>query len=335
MQTHIDVVKSLFQDRSNFNEIKAIHKNIGNMYSAKFSPNVLAQVKKMREVEYVEPDSIVTINTIQNNATWGLNRISQLPKLRNTNYKYDGKGVTVYVLDTGIMVEHPECEGRARFDARFAGTNNKDEHGHGTHCAGTVGSKTYGVAKKVSLVAVRVLDKNSFGPMSGVVAGIDWVLGHHKASEPSVITMSLSGGIYKSLNLAINTAISRGIPVVVAAGNKNQDACTNSPASAPNAITVDATDINDYRAKFSNYGKCVDVFAPGVNILSTWNNGKTNTISGTSMAAPHVAGFIAGFLSKSHLTPKEVTQKLLSLAVKDMVADAKFGTPNLLVNNGI
>ncbi|KAJ9056420.1 hypothetical protein DSO57_1033191 [Entomophthora muscae] len=339
MQIHIDVVKSLFQDRSNFNEIKAIHKNIGNMYNAKFSPNVLAKVKKMKEVEYVEPDSIVTINTIQNNATWGLNRISQLPKLRNTNYKYkynyDGKDVTVYVLDTGILVEHPEFEGRARFGARFAGTNNKDEHGHGTHCAGTVGSKTYGVAKKVSLVAVRVLDKNSFGPMSGVVAGIDWVLGHHKASEPSVITMSLSGGIYKSLNLAIDTAISRGIPVVVAAGNKNQDACTNSPASAPNAITVGATDMNDYRAKFSNYGKCVDVFAPGVDILSTWNNGKTNTISGTSMATPHVAGLIAGFLSKSHLTPKEVTKKLLSLAVQDMVADAKFGTPNLLVNNGI
>ncbi|KAJ9058031.1 hypothetical protein DSO57_1016713 [Entomophthora muscae] len=237
MQTHIDVVKSLFQDRTNFNEIKAIHENIGNMYNAKFSPNVLAKVKKMKEVEYVEPDSIVTIGTVQNNATWGLNRISQITKLRNTNYKYtynyDGAGVTVYVVDTGIMINHPEFEGRARFGARFAGTNDKDENGHGTHCAGTVGSKSYGVAKKVNLVAVRVLDDEGAGAMSGVIAGIDWVVGHRKKSEPSIITMSLGGGIVRSLNLAVEAAVKNGITVLVAAGNEDQDACDTSPCLRP------------------------------------------------------------------------------------------------------
>ncbi|KAJ9059959.1 hypothetical protein DSO57_1036084 [Entomophthora muscae] len=339
MQTHIDVVKSLFQDRTNFNEIKAIHENIGNMYNAKFSPNVLAKVKKMKEVEYVEPDSIVTIGTVQNNATWGLNRISQITKLRNTNYKYkynyDGAGVTVYVVDTGIMINHPEFEGRARFGARFAGANDKDENGHGTHCAGTVGSKSYGVAKKVNLVAVRVLDDEGAGAMSGVIAGIDWVVGHRKKSEPSIITMSLGGGIVRSLNLAVEAAVKNGITVLVAAGNEDQDACDTSPASAPNAITVGATDMYDRRADFSNYGKCVDVFAPGVDILSTWNNGKTNIISGTSMATPHVAGLVAVFLSESHDTPKEVTKKLVKLASKGMVRGARFGSPNLLVHNGV
>ncbi|KAJ9064663.1 hypothetical protein DSO57_1028024 [Entomophthora muscae] len=171
MQTHIDVVKSLFQNKAGIDKIKAIHENIGNMYSATFSPSVLAKVKQMREVEYVEPDSIVTINTVQHNATWGLNRISQLLKLRTTDYKYnytyDGSGVTVYVVDTGILISHPEFEGRARFGARFVGPNDKDENGHGTHCAGTVGSKTYGVAKKASLVAVRVLDREGEGPHLG------------------------------------------------------------------------------------------------------------------------------------------------------------------------
>ncbi|KAJ9049035.1 proteinase B [Entomophthora muscae] len=339
MQIHIDVVKSLFTERTGINKIKAVHENIGSMYTANFSPAVLAKVKEMQEVEFVEADSIVTINTVQNGATWGLNRISQKPKLSNTtyqySYKYDGAGVNVYVVDTGIMVNHPEFQGRARFGARFIGSNDEDENGHGTHCAGTIASKSYGVAKQANLIAVRVLDEEGSGSISGVISGIDWVVGDHTGATASVLSMSLGGGKMASLNRAVKAAVKSGVVVVVAAGNEDQDACYTSPASEPSAITVGATDMEDSRAYFSNYGKCVDVFAPGVDIVSTWNNGETNSISGTSMAAPHVAGLAAYFLSESHLNPKEITDKILKLSSKDLIKGVGSGSPNLLINNDV
>nr|ADK37839.1 putative subtilisin-like protease precursor [Entomophthora planchoniana] len=339
MQTHIDVVKSLFKDRSGINEIKAIHENIGYMYNAKFSKEVLAQVQAMGEVEYVEADSVVSIKTTQKGATWGLNRISQKSKLTNTtyqyNYQYDGSGVNVYIVDTGIMIKHPEFEGRARFGARFEGQNDNDENGHGTHCAGTVGSKSYGVAKKANLVAVRVLDEEGSGSISAVISGIDWVVGDHAKGDSSVLSMSLGGGKISALNTAVEAAVKGGVVVVVAAGNEDDDACDTSPASAPSAITVGATDMKDNRAYFSNYGECVDVFAPGVDILSTWNNGKTNSISGTSMATPHVAGLAAYFLSESKGTPKQITDKIIKSSSENLIKDVGSGSPNLLINNNV
>ncbi|KAJ9088855.1 proteinase B [Entomophthora muscae] len=339
IQAHLSKVKSLFNERSNRNEIRQVYKSIGNMYNARFSRQVLNQVERMHDVEYIRKDKLFSINAVQQNATWGLNRISQFEGLSGPfkdfkyNYTLDGAGTTVYVLDTGIMVEHPEFEGRARFGARFAGTNDKDEHGHGTHCAGTVGSRSYGVAKKASLVAVRVLDATGYGATSEVIGGIDWAVGDAKGSNGSVISMSLGGEKEDPINDAVEAAVASGVIVVVAAGNEDEDACMGSPSSSPSAITVGASDAWDMRADFSNYGKCVDVFAPGVDILSTWNNGKTKSISGTSMATPHVAGLAAYFLSESFESPEAIVKKIIDHASKDLLTDIGPNSPNLLINN--
>ncbi|KAI0244406.1 hypothetical protein L0F63_002925 [Massospora cicadina] len=337
MQAHIRQVETLFKARLGVgsNRIEAVYRNLGHMYNARFTEDVLEKVLELDEVEFIESDATVTINKVQNGSTWGLNRISQKSKLNTTDYQYryifDGSGVTVYVADTGIDIDHPEFEGRARFGARFAGTNDLDEDGHGTHCAGTIGSKTYGVAKNVGLVAVRVLDEFGSGTISGVVSGIDWVVGNR--TTDSVISMSLGGGKSQALNDAVEAAIANGVMVVVAAGNEGTDACETSPASAPNAITVGAIDRHDARAYFSNYGSCVDVFAPGVDILSTWKGGNTNTISGTSMATPHVAGLLAYFLSEKTASPHHLANKLIRLASKNLILNPGPGSPNLLVNN--
>ncbi|KAI0244112.1 hypothetical protein L0F63_001794 [Massospora cicadina] len=334
---HLAQVKKLFKPRSDGNAIRTVYSHLGSFYNARFTKDVHDKVKRMREVEFIEQDAIVSINAIQKNATWGLNRISQVDKLTTTDYSYtygyDGSNVTVYVVDTGIKVGHPEFEGRARFGARFAGKTDEDENGHGTHCAGTIGSASYGVAKKATLVAVKVLDGSGSGSNSGVISGIDWIIGNRTEDDASVISLSLGGWKSKALNDAIEAAVASGVVAVVAAGNDNRDACNYSPASAPSAITVGATDINDARASFSNYGKCVDVFGPGVKIISTWNNGETNTISGTSMATPHVAGLAAYFLSEKKGTPEEVGNRIVSLASKDKITNPGSDSPNLLIFN--
>ncbi|KAJ9066512.1 proteinase B [Entomophthora muscae] len=335
MSAHFVAIDRLAEGRGG---VGKVYENLGGMYNARFSRKMLEKVKAMPDVEYVELDQSVHVMMQQQSAPWGLARLSQRQRLWGSSFTYnysgDGAGVSVYVVDTGIMVGHAEFGGRARFGAKFAGDNDLDEHGHGTHCAGTIGSKTYGVAKNATLVAVRVFDGSGAGTDSGVIAGIDWAVGDKKGSKGNVISMSLGGSKSQALNDAVEAAFARGFVVAVAAGNEGQDACESSPASAPNAITVGASDVSDKRASFSNYGKCVDVFAPGVDIESTWNNGNTNSISGTSMAAPHVAGLAAYFLSQASLTPTQVTAHLVALSTKDIISDSVLGTPNLMAFNG-
>jgi subtilisin family serine protease len=255
-------------------------------------------------VERVEADQVMTAIATETGATWGIDRIDQrtLPLSGTYDYGADGTGVTVYIIDTGINFTHNEYNGRAfkGIDEVTSGGTAADCNGHGSHVSGTVGGTTYGVAKKATLVAVRVLDCSGSGSTAGVIAGIDWVTAQKNAnpSVPSAANMSLGGGLSTTLNQAVENSVAAGVVYAIAAGNSSADACTFSPASAPNAITVGATDINDGFASFSNRGSCVDINAPGVNITSAWmgSNTATNTISGTSMATPHVAGTIALYL---------------------------------------
>ncbi len=268
------------------------------------------------KVAVAEPDGIVTISGsgIETPATWGIDRIDQtaLPVDNTYNYTQSGAGVTAYIVDTGILASHSEFSGRVRSGFKASdvldGSGTTDCNGHGTHVAGTVAGSTYGVAKDASLVAVRVLNCAGSGSWSGVIEGINWAASDH-AGGPAVLNMSLGGGFSQAVNDATAAAVADGITVVVASGNSNADACTSSPASTPTAITVNATDITDARATFSNYGSCTDIYAPGVNITSSWytSNTATNTISGTSMATPHVVGAAARILEANPAyTPAQV-----------------------------
>ncbi len=265
---------------------------------------VVAALRADPDVLLVEQDQTMTIDATQTGATWGIDRIDQrtLPLSGTYVYNADGTGVTVYIIDTGINFTHSEYNGRAvkGIDEVTVGGTAAYCNGHGSHVAGTVGGTTYGVAKKVSLVAVRVLDCSGSGSTSGVIAGIDWVTAQKNAnpSVPSAANMSLGGGVSSTLNAAVARSVAAGVTYAVAAGNDGGDACLHSPAAEPSAITVGATDINDGFASFSNRGSCVDINAPGVNITSAWysSNTATNTISGTSMATPHVAGAAALYL---------------------------------------
>lgn len=289
-------------------------------------------------VASIERDGIVTAD--QDNATWGLDRIDQrdLPLDTKYNFDTDGTGVTAYIIDTGIRTTHVEFGGRATggFTAINDGNGSSDCHGHGTHVAGTVGGTTYGVAKNVTLVAVRVLDCSGSGSNSGVIAGIDYVTQTHQADTRAVANMSLGGGLSSALNTAVTNSIADGVVYAVAAGNENTDACTKSPASTPNAITVGATASNDSRATFSNKGTCVDINAPGVSVTSSWGTGDTaiNTISGTSMATPHVTGAAALYLAghAATTTPAEVDAALKASATPNKITGLTgTNTPNLLL----
>jgi aqualysin 1 len=291
-------------------------------------------------VDYVETDAVVKTrqSTTQNSATWGLDRIDQrdLPLNGSYGYNTNGAGVRAYVVDTGILASHTQFGGRVTtgYTAIADGNGTNDCNGHGTHVAGTVGSSTYGVAKSVQLVPVRVLGCAGEGTLSGVIAGIDWVLADPARTGPSVINMSLGGGASTSLDSAVAKAVASGVPVVVAAGNDNANACNYSPAREPAAITVGATASNDARSTFSNFGSCLDVFAPGTSITSTWYTSTTaiSTINGTSMAAPHVAGLAALYLSVlPSATPAEVNNWIVSTATIGKVTNAGTGSPNRLL----
>ncbi len=289
-------------------------------------------------VDYIEADQIVSIGATQNNATWGLDRIDQanLPLDTTYTYDYDGTGVNAYVIDTGVRITHNQFgnRGYSGYTAINDGNGSNDCNGHGTHVAGTIGSTTYGVAKDVRIYAVRVLGCNGSGSNSGVIGGVDWVASNHV--KPAVANMSLGGGASTALDNAVNSVVSQGVTMVVAAGNDNSNACSYSPARAASAITVGSTTSSDSRSSFSNYGSCLDIYAPGSSITSTWStsNSATNTISGTSMASPHVAGVAALYLDEfPNASPSQVESAIENAAIPNKVTDARSGSPNLLLNN--
>ncbi|KAL1922301.1 uncharacterized protein VTP21DRAFT_9840 [Calcarisporiella thermophila] len=329
-------------------------------YAGHFSELTVDKIRRNEDVAYVERDSIVYASEIQRNAPWGLSRISHRPTLTFRTYNkyiYDsnaaGENITVYVIDTGVNVNHVDFEGRARWGVTIPSNDEDvDGNGHGTHVAGTIAGSRYGVSKKSKVVAVKVLRSNGSGTMSDVIAGVAWAAKKHKQEaldarrnnkrhRGSVANMSLGGGSSRALDSAVNSAVDAGVFFAVAAGNDNSDACRYSPAAAEKAITVAASTIEDERAWFSNYGKCVDVFAPGKDITSAWIGSRvaTNTISGTSMASPHVAGLIAYFLSAQAenstelFTPKTMREYLQKISTKNVLEEVPQDTYNYLIFN--
>ncbi|MCO8273289.1 S8 family peptidase [Actinoplanes sp. TRM 88003] len=307
----------------------------GSTYVADMSATQARRLAADPDVRYVEQDRILTLQATQNNPTWGLDRIDQRVTKASKSYTptADGDNVHAYVLDTGIRISHLDFGGRASYgyDA-FSGTSTaKDCNGHGTHVAGTIGGQLFGVAKKVKLVAVRVLDCKGRGSLSGVIAGVNWVTAH--AVKPAVANMSMGGSTSPALNAAVQRSINSGITYVVAAGNENRNANTSSPANLAAAITVGATDSADRRATFSNYGTALDLFAPGVNIRSDYYGADdlTAVASGTSMAAPHVAGAAALALDASPgLSPLQVRNLLVKNATPGKVKGPKGSANRLL-----
>jgi subtilisin family serine protease len=308
-------------------------------YAAAVPAASLAELHADPRVAFVERDQRMRASATQANATWGLDRIDQRGLPLSTTYTYTatGSGVTAYIIDTGIRLTHAEFGGRAvaGYDAISGGISG-DCNGHGTHVAGTVGGSTYGVAKTVRLVAVRVLDCVGVGLNSWVIAGVDWVTGNHQAGQPAVANMSLGGGASAALDTAVRNSIADGVSYALAAGNETEDACTGSPSRVAEAMTIGATDRNDAKASFSDFGPCVDWFAPGVSITSAWflTNTSTNTISGTSMASPHTAGVAALYLQGSPAAaPATVRDALFNLATKGIVTGSSTANNHLLFSN--
>lgn len=308
-------------------------------FAASLPEAALPGLRNNPNVSLVEQDQTVSLNQVaspQNQATWGLDRIDQadLPLDTQYNFGQTGAGVTAFIIDTGIRSDHVEFSGRLRagYNAVADANGTQDCNGHGTHVAGTVGGTTWGVAKGVSLVPVRVLDCSGNGSWSGVIAGVDFVA--NSTQRPAVANMSLGGSLSASVNAAVAGAVAKGVTFAVAAGNSNADACTASPASEPTALTVGASSSLDYRASFSNWGSCVDLFAPGAGITSAWNTSSTatNTIGGTSMASPHVAGVAALVLqSNPGASPAAVADFIKTRATPNRIYSAGTGSPNLLL----
>ena len=314
-------------------------------YSMTLPRAAAAGIAHDSRVAYVEPDGVVTADTTQTGATWGIDRIDQrsLPLSGTYTYTATGSGVKAYIIDTGIRFTHTQFGGRAikGVDEVTPGGSASDCNGHGTHVSGTVGGSTYGVAKAVTLVAVRVLNCSGSGTTSGVIAGVDWVTGNHLAGQSAVANMSLGGSASSALDAAVNNSISDGVSYAIAAGNGDvfgnaQNACNFSPARVAAAMTISATDRTDTKASWANYGSCVDWFAPGVSITSAWysSDTATNTISGTSMATPHTTGVAALYL-QGHpgASPSTVRTALYNLTTKGIVKSSNTTNNHLLFTN--
>jgi subtilisin family serine protease len=321
-----------------------VYRNALKGYSASLPQALVGALKLDARVLSVELDGIMHADATQSGAPWGLDRIDQraLPLSGTFTYTSTGSGVTIYIIDTGIRFSHQQFGGRATSGVdKIDGGSADDCNGHGTHVAGTTAGSTYGVAKAASLVAVRVLGCNGSGATSGVIAGVDWVTGNHQAGQPAVANMSLGGGASSALDNAVRNSIADGVSYAVAAGNGNflgfaANACNYSPARVAEALTIGATGQNDAKASFSNYGNCVDWFAPGVSITSAWSSSDTatNTISGTSMATPHTAGVAAQYLQGNPgASAAQVRTALFNLTTKGVVTSSRTTNNHLLFTN--
>jgi len=320
-------------------DVQHVYEHALKGYAASVAEGSLGALLADHRVASIERDAEVTAT--QSGATWGLDRIDQRSASLSGTFTYTktGSGVKAYIIDTGIRFDHSQFGGRAEsgFDAVDGGTAD-DCNGHGTHVAGTVGGMTYGVAKGVTLVAVRVLSCSGSGTTSGVIAGVDWVTGNHLAGQSAVANMSLGGGASSSLDTAVRNSIADGVSYAIAAGNGNivgrhEDACKKSPARVTEAMTISATDQTDKKASWANHGNCVDWFAPGVGITSAWytSSTDTNTISGTSMATPHTAGVAALYLqSNPGASPATVRDALYANTTNGIVTSSRTTNNHLL-----
>lgn len=305
-------------------------------FSAEMGEKQAEALSRDPGVLFVEEDAFISVENTQQNAPWGLDRVDQRNVPLNSAYNYakTGTGVHAYVIDTGIRTTHVDFGGRATkdFDSMYDGQNGNDCHGHGSHVAATIGGNTYGVAKNVRLHGIRVLGCNGIGTIASAVEGIDWVTANH--ISPAVANMSMGSNASPLMDFAVQGSIDAGVTYVVAAGNNNGSACNYSPARLPSAITVGASDQSDTKASFSNYGSCVDLFAPGVSITSAWawNDYATFSANGTSMATPHVAGTVALFLEDNPAaTPIQATAAVMGDATSGTMSSMNDGSPNLML----
>ncbi|GLU48772.1 hypothetical protein Nans01_31230 [Nocardiopsis ansamitocini] len=314
-------------------DIEHVYDTVLNGFSAELDDAELHRLRAEPGVAYVEEVGEVNLSAVQNNPTWGLDRIDQtnLPLSNSYSYDYTGDGVSVYVIDTGIAPNHPDFGGRASIAFDAYGGNGVDGNGHGTHVAGTVGSATYGVAKEVDLYGVKVLSNSGSGTTAGVIAGVDWVGAN--ADGPSVANLSLGGGASLALDQAVNRLAASDVFVAVAAGNSAAPASGSSPARAAGVTTVAASTRTDTSASYTNYGPSVQLYAPGSAITSTWTGNSTYTGNGTSFASPHVAGAAALYKEANGEAGQSTVQNwLVGNASAGVLSGVPAGTPNLLLN---
>jgi len=316
-----------------------------NGFAGVFNTEQLNKLRASDLVEYIEEDGIFTIQATQTNAPWGISRVSSSGRLPSgssvsaLNYTYvypdayQGQGVDIYVVDTGINLSHTEFGGRAKWGWSGSGLATTDDHGHGTHVSGTAAGARYGIAKQANLIAVKVLDSAGSGTLANVIGGFDYArTAAASTGRPSIASASLGGGASTSIDQAVASLVSSGVVAVIAAGNSNVDAGSTSPARVSTAITVGATDINDAKASYSNYGSVVDIWAPGTSVISSYigSNTATASLSGTSMATPHTSGLTAIYLSQfGKVSPASVSSGLWS------VSGAISGIPSGTVNRFI